>query len=46
LAESTAGADVSGPSPSFDQRDPTRWFVAIIIGLAVAAVLITINKYL
>jgi hypothetical protein len=37
---------VSGPSPSFDQRDPTRWFVTIIIGIAVVAVMIMMIKYL
>jgi len=32
-------------SPPFDDN-PTRWFFAIIIGLAVVAVLIAMNRYL
>jgi len=29
-----------------DNRDPTKWFAAIIMALAVVAVLIAMNKYL
>jgi hypothetical protein len=39
------GGHVSGPSQSSDQRDPTKWFVALLIALAVIAALIAVARY-
>jgi hypothetical protein len=37
---------VSERPRSFEQRDPTRWFLGFLVALAVVAVLIAMNKYL
>jgi hypothetical protein len=36
---------VSGPA-SVDRRDPTKWFFVLIVGIAVVAVLIAMDRYL
>jgi hypothetical protein len=35
------------PSPSFrDERDPTRWFIAILVVLAIEAAIIALDRFL
>jgi hypothetical protein len=35
------------PSPSFrDERDPTKWFIAILVVLAVAAAIFALDRFL
>jgi hypothetical protein len=36
---------MSARSP-FQQRDPTRWFFAILVGIATAVAVIAVNRFI